>query len=83
MSDDTSVPDDQVTSDGGVSADPLDGQNATGGYGDESTGFSDPESSDAPPTDGDQGGDFPADADLIDRDPGEDATTVNGGNTDR
>lgn len=35
------VPGDQVTSGGGVSADPLDGQNATGGYGDESTGLSD------------------------------------------
>ena len=55
------VPGDQVTSDGGVSADPLDGQNATGGYGDESTGFSD----------------------QADRDPGEDATDVNGGNADR
>lgn len=81
--DSAGIPDDQVPSDGGVSADPLDGQNATGGYGDESTGLSDESSSDAPPVDGDGGGDFPADADLIDRDPGEDATTVNGGNTDR
>jgi hypothetical protein len=48
-----------------VSADPLDGQNATGGYGDESTGLSD------------NGGD------PVDRDPGEDATTINGGNADR
>lgn len=55
------VPGDQVTSDGGVSADPLDGSNATGGYGDESTGLSD----------------------ATDRDPGEDATDVNGGNADR
>jgi len=55
------VPGDQVTRDGGVSADPLDGSNATGGYGDESTGLSD----------------------ATDRDPGEDATDVNGGNADR
>lgn len=80
------IPRDQVTSVGGVSSDPLDGQNATGGYGDESTGLSDQATSDEAPTpavDGDAGGDFPADADLIDRDPGEDATTVNGGNADR
>lgn len=82
------VPGDQVTSGGGVSSDPLDGQNATGGYGDESTGLSDAATSDgassgAPAVDGDAGGNFPDDADLIDRDPGEDATTVNGGNADR
>lgn len=39
--DGSGVPADQVTRDGGVSADPLDGSNATGGYGDESTGLSD------------------------------------------
>jgi hypothetical protein len=69
----TGVPGDQVTSTGGVSADPLDGSNATGGYGDESTGFSDGA--------GDQPGDQPQA--QLDRDPGEDATTVNGGNSDR
>ena len=85
------VPNDQV-SEGGVSADPLDGQNATGGYGDESTGFSDEGSTDEPPQggqgDGERGTEFPdseslVDRDLVDRDPGEDATTVNGGNADR
>jgi hypothetical protein len=65
----TGVPGDQVTSTGGVSADPLDGSNATGGYGDESTGFSDGV------------GDQPEA--QLDRDPGEDATTVNRGNSDR
>lgn len=81
------IPRDEVTSDGGVSADPLDGQNATGGYGDESTGFSDEGSTDEAP-DGQRGTEFPdsenlVDRDLVDRDPGEDATTINGGNADR
>lgn len=81
------IPRDEVTSDGGVSADPLDGQNATGGYGDESTGFSDEGSTDEAPQ-GQRGTEFRdsenlVDRDLVDRDPGEDATTINGGNTDR
>ncbi|GAA1702227.1 hypothetical protein GCM10009792_23110 [Microcella alkalica] len=66
-----SVPADQVLSDGGVSADPLDGSNATGGYGDESTGLSD------------QAGSADGTVTADDRDPGEDANDLDGGNADR
>lgn len=71
--DSAGIPGDQVTSDGGVSSDPLDGQNATGGYGDESTGLSDEATSDQPTSD----------AGPIDQDPNEEDLTESGGTAPR
>lgn len=67
-----------------VSADALGGTNATGGYGDESTGLSDEATADEAPTEGtDADPELSDDTPLLDRSPGEDAVDPRGGNADR
>lgn len=65
-----------------VSADALGGTNATGGYGDESTGLSDAATADEAPSVDDEP-ELSDDTPLLDRSPGEDAVDPRGGNADR
>lgn len=64
-----------------VSADALGGTNATGGYGDESTGLSDEATADEARSDDEP--ELSDDTPLLDRSPGEDAVDPRGGNADR